>query len=213
MRALFGPYAAGFDEHLVENLKYRGHEAVVDAALAARPASADASAPRFDQVLDLGCGTGLCGRRLQGHARHIEGIDLSPSMLQAARASGAYDTLTLGEVVESLHASPRRLDLVLAADVFIYIGSLDELFSALSAQLQAGALVAFSVETMSPEELTADVNGTGWCLRRSLRYAHSQAYLEGLCAANGWKWLAWQALVLREEERQAIEGAAVVMQA
>jgi SAM-dependent methyltransferase len=39
-------------------------------------------------VLECGCGTGLLLERIRGFARHATGIDLSPGMLEKARARG-----------------------------------------------------------------------------------------------------------------------------
>jgi predicted TPR repeat methyltransferase len=205
VRALFDPYAEGFDEHLVQTLRYRGHEAVVDAARAHRPGTVAA----FAHVLDLGCGTGLCGRRIRPHAARVEGIDLSPTMVAAARASGAYDEVHAGELVEVLSRTRREADLVLAADVFIYVGALEALFAVLAPQLRPGALLSFTVETPTADETAR--HATGWCLRPSLRYAHSADYLRALCARQGWEWLDWQPLVLREEQRQPVHGAVAVL--
>ena len=44
-------------------------------------------------VLDIGCGTGLCGPLLRPLARLLVGIDLSPKMVDKARERGVYDGL------------------------------------------------------------------------------------------------------------------------
>lgn len=43
---------------------------------------------RARDVLEVGCGTGLLLRRIAGFARSARGVDLSPGMLQRARARG-----------------------------------------------------------------------------------------------------------------------------
>lgn len=208
VRALFDPYADGFEAHLVGALQYRGHEAVVDAALGAARAGGVAG---FESVVDLGCGTGLCGRLLRPHAKRIEGIDLSPTMVATARASGAYEVVRQADAVEALRTGTQAFDLVVAADVLIYIGALEALFSALAARVMPGAWLSLSVETMGAEEQAR--HPEGWCLRASLRYAHTQAYLRELCRAQGWHWLAWQPFALRQEQGQRIEGAVALVRA
>jgi predicted TPR repeat methyltransferase len=212
VRALFDPYAEGFEAHLVDTLQYRGHSAVVNAALDAAAARRErhTTAHLFQHVLDLGCGTGLCGRLLRQHAGHIEGIDLSPTMVDAARASGAYDSVLQGDIVSLLQQAPRQADLVLAADVFIYIGALEPVFDALRSAVAPGAILAFSVETFTPDEHQA--HPAGWCLRPSLRYAHAENYLAALCQQQGWHWLGSQPFALRLEQGQPLAGAVVVMQ-
>src|ERR1700761_6082789 len=53
-------------------------------------------------VADLGCGTGRTGSWLARRGvGEIDGVDLSPGMLQAARARGVYRSLGEAEVAES----------------------------------------------------------------------------------------------------------------
>ena len=82
VQGLFDDYADSFDRHLVDVLGYRGHEQLV-APLAGLQAGG------FDAALDLGCGTGLCGPLLRPLVRRLEGLDLSPAMLERAAARGA----------------------------------------------------------------------------------------------------------------------------
>jgi predicted TPR repeat methyltransferase len=96
-------------------------------------------------VLDLGCGTGQCGVSLAHPKRHLVGVDLSEKMLAQARALGIYDEVHVAEVHEWLRGSAvERFDLVIAADVFIYIGALDDLFHEAARILRPGGWFAFS---------------------------------------------------------------------
>ena len=117
----FDEYASSFDEHLVGSLGYRAPEALVAqvAALAQR---------RFRSALDLGCGTGLCGPLLRPMCDRLAGVDLSPGMLAQAAARDVYDVLVRAEIVTHLRATDARHDLLVAADVFIYIGALGPVF-------------------------------------------------------------------------------------
>ncbi|MES2887877.1 MAG: tetratricopeptide repeat protein, partial [Pseudomonadota bacterium] len=82
VEALFDEYADDFQTHLVEQLNYQAHSTLL--------APLRASGQRFERVLDLGCGTGLCGRLIQAQAGTVEGVDLSAAMVAQARTSGAY---------------------------------------------------------------------------------------------------------------------------
>ncbi|MES2887677.1 MAG: tetratricopeptide repeat protein, partial [Pseudomonadota bacterium] len=82
VEALFDEYADEFQTHLVERLNYQAHTTLL--------APLRASGTRFERVLDLGCGTGLCGRLIQAQAATVEGVDLSAAMVAQARTSGAY---------------------------------------------------------------------------------------------------------------------------
>ncbi|MFI4947886.1 MAG: tetratricopeptide repeat protein [Alphaproteobacteria bacterium] len=166
---LFDAYAERFDKHLVEGLRYRTPQLLCDAVHEIAPAG-------FGDVVDLGCGTGLCGPLLRPRARTLVGVDLSSGMIQKARARGIYDWLEVGELTAYLAGRPASFDLVLAADVFIYLGELAPVFAAAFAALRPGGILAFSVEAHE---------GDGFVLRRTRRYAHSRSYLRGLAAAHG----------------------------
>ena len=83
---------------------------------------------------DLGCGTGLCGLLLRPAGRDAGGVDLSPAMIEKARARGVYDRLEAGDLVEAMKKAPRSFDLLVAADVFIYVGDLAPTFEAAARQ-------------------------------------------------------------------------------
>jgi SAM-dependent methyltransferase len=54
------------------------------------------------EVLDLACGTGRVGAYLRDRgARAIDGVDLTPGMLEHARAKNIYRRLELGDVTET----------------------------------------------------------------------------------------------------------------
>lgn len=169
VETLFDQYSADFEAHLVGQLQYCGHEALVQPLLA--------TGARWRSVLDLGCGTGLCGTLLAGHADAIDGVDLSAAMLAQARALGVYRELHHADLAAFLDGASRRADLVLAADVFIYVGALDAVFRGVRRLLEPGGRFAFTVE----EAPGAD----DFHLRASLRYAHSEGYVRRLAAAHG----------------------------
>lgn len=189
VEALFDSYASGFEQHLVRALRYDAPQGLVH-----RIAAQDR---RFHHALDLGCGTGLCGRLLRPLADRLTGVDLSLNMLDAAARAGVYDSLQQADALEFLAASPETFDCVLAADVFIYVGALEEVFRRLALRMPAGGTFAFTVEESEGEELV---------LRDSLRYAHSEAGLRGLAQRHGFRVAAMERRAVREEQRRPIPG-------
>jgi predicted TPR repeat methyltransferase len=168
---LFDGYADRFDEHLVNTLRYVGPQLLRD-AVAAVTGQSDLS------VIDLGCGTGLCGALFRRLASRLVGVDLAPRMIEKSRQRGVYDELVRADIVDALRQRPGSADLVLAADVFIYVGELTAVFDAVRDALRPGGLFAFTVESI-------DDAGGDFVLRPTRRYAHSSAYLRRLALAAG----------------------------
>ncbi len=167
----FDAFADRFEEQLVGQLEYRP-QSIVDALRGCLddPASEELA------VLDAGCGTGLCGPLLRPFARRLVGVDLSAGMLEHAAASEVYDELRVAELVSALAEEPASYDVIVAADVLIYFGSLEAMFEAAASALRPGGLLAVSAERH---------DGEGWTLSPNGRYAHSEGYLRATSAAAG----------------------------
>jgi predicted TPR repeat methyltransferase len=159
---------------------------------------------RFTRALDLGCGTGLCGAWMKACAEHLTGVDLSQGMLEKARGLGLYDDLLQGDVAEHVASLATAPDLVVAADVFIYVGELREVFEGLARAMPPGGVFAFSLER-------AGDAGPGVVLQPSLRYAHSARYLRELAAATGWRIERLAEAPIREDQRESIPGLYAVL--
>jgi predicted TPR repeat methyltransferase len=162
---LFDQYADDFEQHLVGQLGYCGHRVLIEQL-------PDACPSRFLSVLDLGCGTGLCAPLLRPKALHLSGIDLSTAMIEKSRGTGLYDDLFASDVHDYLSQANTHFDLVVAADVFIYVGELDKVFASLGKTMVNGGWLAFTVEP--------SVDGSNVQLLPSLRYGHSDAYIQAL---------------------------------
>jgi predicted TPR repeat methyltransferase len=189
VEALFDSYAGGFEQHLLQALRYDAPQVLVQRIAA--------PGRRFRHALDLGCGTGLCGRLLRPVVDRLTGIDVSLNMLDGAARAGVYDRLEQADVQEFLAASQESFDCVLAADVFIYVGALEEVFRLLAQRMPAGGVFAFTVEESEGGELV---------LRDSLRYAHSEAGLRALAQRHGFRVAALERRAVREEQRRPIPG-------
>ena len=169
VRGFFDSYADRFESHLVEDVAY-----VAPATLRALYDRVAESAP-LGTVLDLGCGTGLTAQAFQGLAQRLVGVDLSPRMLQLASATGLYAQLHEADAATAL-ARSSQLSAVLATDLFIYVGDLEDIFASASRALAPGGWLLFSVEAE---------DGEGYTLRPTGRYAQSPAYIRALIARHG----------------------------
>ncbi|WP_292248687.1 methyltransferase domain-containing protein, partial [Mesorhizobium sp.] len=199
VETLFDQYAATFEESLVGKLGYRMPDFLDQAIRSVRPG-------RFSLAVDLGCGTGLMGERLRPIADRLEGCDISAAMLKQARAKGIYDRLVKADLQDFAFAGPKA-DLVVAADVFIYVGALEGIVSTVAGMLSEDGLFAFSVETLADGELAG---GNGFALRPSRRYAHSQGYVRDVLAASGFSILSLDSTIVRHDRHEPIDGLAVV---
>ncbi|NBJ12608.1 class I SAM-dependent DNA methyltransferase [Microvirga arsenatis] len=202
VRALFDDYAPKFDRHLTKSLRYRGPELIADALR--RACSRQIRDYRFGLTLDLGCGTGLMAQALDGLCAAIEGVDLSPRMLEKAQKTKLYDALHEGELVSFLSGrGTAEADLVVAADVFVYMASLDAAFREAHRVLGREGLFAFTVQAHE---------GEGFILGEDARYAHGEAYLRALADAAGFTTVILERVSTREDRGVPVPGILCVMQ-
>jgi predicted TPR repeat methyltransferase len=202
VRALFDDYAPKFDRHLTKSLAYRGPELIADALR--RACSKRIRDYRFGLTLDLGCGTGLMAQELAGHCTAIEGVDLSPRMLEKAKTTKLYDALHEGELVAFLDTrASAEADLVVAADVFVYMAALDAVFREAHRVLKREGLFAFTVQAHE---------GEGFVLGEDARYAHSESYLRRLAEEVGFTAVMFERVSTREDRGVPVPGILVVLQ-
>lgn len=169
-RTVFDNFAAHFDQRLVDDLGYR-----IPRILCERVK--ELCGPRKLRVLDLGCGTGLCGTQIKDACALLAGVDVSPAMLAKAATHNLYDSLIEMDIAEYLLGAPvAAFDVVLAADVFVYIGDLAEVFAQVSRVLAAGGVFAFSIERAA--------DGRDFVLQPNGRYAQSAGYIRRIAAGS-----------------------------
>jgi predicted TPR repeat methyltransferase len=193
VKDLFDSYADRFDKALVEALDYRTPQ-LLAALLPQEPAMASRD------VLDLGCGTGLCGPLLRPIARRLVGVDLSDNMLARARERGLYDRLECAEITAWLGSCGEDFDVVVAADVFVYFGDLAPVFAALRRIVRGDGRFVFSVEATDASEPE---------LAPTRRYRHSRSYLRRLAEVHGFAVETMQPGVLRRNEGAGVDGTLV----
>ncbi|WP_457574424.1 tetratricopeptide repeat protein [Desulfolithobacter sp.] len=199
---VFDRYAGHFDAHIQEVLGYtvpRDLRTLFDDL-------APAGLP-LDRGVDLGCGTGLAGQVFRDLVDDLTGVDLSSGMLDRARAKAVYDRLHQGDIVTFLGNTDQRFDLLLAADVFIYLGDLQPVFAVMATTTVAGGWLLFSVE-----DHAAGAKQNGYVLRESGRYAHDDTYLRTLASRHGFTVQATRAQGIRREKGGWIDGRLYVMQ-
>jgi predicted TPR repeat methyltransferase len=188
----FDAYAERFDRHLTEQLQYAVPTVLQEMV------SAALNGQRVEMTIDLGCGTGLAGEAFRPLTGQLHGIDISAGMLAKATAKNIYDRLEREDLAQWLATCDQTYDLIVAADVFVYVGRLDGVFAALGACAAPGAFFAFSIEHCD--------GGQEYLLRPSGRYAHSPAYIERLAEHHGWSVVDRRHQGTRREQGKWIEG-------
>lgn len=181
---VFDGHAERFEAHLAA-LNYRGPQMI--AGLIEGVWQRDGSRA----VLDLGCGTGLNAPLFKPYAKRLDGVDLAPRMLQQAARRGGYDHLYKAEAHAFLRRPPCRYDAVLATDVFIYIGQLDEILSLSEQYLNPNGELLFTIELATGTQPVE--------LRPSGRFRQTDAYIRTLAERTGFAVAATHDEALRIE--------------
>jgi predicted TPR repeat methyltransferase len=198
VREVFDRFAESFDEQLLKNLDYRAPQVLVDALIGVLGVAEGAL-----DVLDAGCGTGLCGPLIRPHARRLDGVDLSGGMLEKARLRGGYDDLVAAELTAYLQDHSETWDVVLSADTLVYFGDLVEVLAATHTALRAGGRVAFTLEAMDADEDRSELSSSG-------RYRHARRYVERVLDAAGFVEVSIVASALRKEVGKPVAGWVVL---
>lgn len=222
VRATFDDFAESFDRNL-EELGYRAPQLLFEtvSGIAAPPGH------KLD-VLDIGCGTGLCGALLRPLSHRLVGVDLSPNMLSKAAARAVYDQLNCAELTQWLASCGQRFELAIAADVLCYFGDLFDAFDQVRTVLVPGGTFACSLEVLpDPSALqptaSASPNPTGpvssapppassapFVLQPHGRYQHSRHYVESMLNAVGLQVVSLSTATLRYERQEPVIGLLVV---
>jgi predicted TPR repeat methyltransferase len=200
VRALFDQYAPKFESALVGDLGYRGPALLFKAVLAARAAIRKPAF--FRRAIDLGCGTGLAAAAFARNVDHFIGIDLSPRMIEKARATSLYADLEADDLLQGLRRKPDAgAELILAADAMVYVADLAPVLMEAQRVLVAGGIFAFTTETHG---------GEGVILGEGLRYAHSADQVRASVEAAGLNLSLLEDRSARNEVNTPVPGLVVV---
>jgi predicted TPR repeat methyltransferase len=168
----FDSFAASFDSKLAK-LLYRA-----PALVAEMLKRSDVAPSKSLDVLDAGCGTGLCGPLIAPYARRLVGVDLSERMLDQARERSIYDELVKGELTAYLASCTETFDVIVSADTLVYFGPLEPVVDASEDALRPGGRLIFTVE-----ELVGVGHDEGYSIGISGRYRHARGYVQGVLEA------------------------------
>lgn len=193
---LFDGYASRFEQALVEQLDYKTPD------LISQLFYKEKGDELVGSVLDLGCGTGLVGEKIRENCQRLEGIDLSQKMVELAARKQVYDKVTKADIVEYLASKELDFDCFIAADVFVYLGDLAEVFCQIKSKNKRRGMLFFSTEHNEKE---------GFFLETSGRFSHSKSYVESLCVEFGYTISSFSKTKLRKEKETFLEGGLYIL--
>ena len=142
LRATYDDWAATYDD----DVRDWGYVTPGRIPMALRRAGANTE----KLVLDVGCGTGLCGMALRAAGfGHIDGTDLSPAMLAEAEKKGVYRALWPADGTSLGHVERGDYPILVACGVIGLGEAPPELLGRLVAALSPGGLLAVSLDAPS----------------------------------------------------------------
>jgi predicted TPR repeat methyltransferase len=196
IRKIYKNFAASYESRMLEDLKYAGPERMLDAV---RRAMGDRDGL---SILDLGCGSGLVGASVKKSAADLTGVDMSPEMIELARARNIYDRLDVAEITEWLERGQTLFDLIISCDCLIYFGDLGPITRAAAKRLKPGGFLAMSMERGGryPYHLT----DTG-------RYTHHPDHIRDVATNSGLKVAQLDENFLRMEYDEKVMGLYAVL--
>lgn len=194
---LFDNYAGYFEQHVLDALQYNVPQSMRHAlnhVLHAPLASLT--------IYDLGCGTGLAGAAFHDLAIQLVGVDLSEKMLNKAKQKNIYHLLLKQDFVAALSEHHQTIDLIIAADAFVYSGDLLPILTATFHALKPQGLLIFTTEISQQGDYELLTTG---------RYAHHLVYLQRIAKESGFIWIDHQIITARLQDGQPLYAYLVVM--
>ena len=192
VQTVFDTYADNFDDHLTSKLQYKTPELIAEMVK-----KLYGTAGKY-KILDLGCGTGLACHHLQGLSEYMVGVDLSPKMIKKAEERKIYDQLVVSGIDEYFDKYDYDPNIVISADVFVYIGDISNIFSAVSKSMQSNGIFIFSIESTDTDD--------SFMLKESGRFGHNDKYIQTLADKNNFRIVEALNTVLRTEAGKPING-------
>lgn len=154
------------------------------------------------RILDLGCGTGMSGMPFKHLAQELIGIDLAKNMLQKANQKNIYTDLHHISIEQAI-TEYSAIDIIIAAESFVYFGDLTNIFTNCYHALKPGGIFAYTLEHTKKYPYT---------LQRSARFAHAKKYITKVAQHNNFTILHINKIILRKQHDNTVYGNIFVLQ-
>lgn len=200
IKETFNAFAPDFDKTLAD-LEYKAPQLIQNAL----KQHLKTSLFNKHHILDLGCGTGLCGEKIKKFAafKGLVGVDLSDKMLEIAEKKKIYAQLECDDICHYMENSTYLFNVVVASDVLTYFGDLTKVFVRVSRSLLPNGLFVF---TFSENEF----NKEDYFLSPSGRFVHSLIYVEKVLKSAGLRLISTERQILRNEAERPVYGYVTV---
>ena len=136
-------------------------------------------------ILDAGCGTGLVGKLVKAQATRLDGVDISPAMLERARQLGVYDDLQMGDLIRFMSKRPGHYDAVTSAATLVHFGDLRPAFEAAKVALRKLGHFIFTVFPNDADTRIFDAPKNHGLVQGGC-YVHGEQYLRSLASETGY---------------------------
>lgn len=193
VQTVFDNYSESYEQSLVNELGYSVPTQLRETFDLTFPKT-----HKIENCLDLGCGSGLAAMEFSDICHSFLGVDLSKKMLQLASNKDIYKSLFATDIESFLNQNDELFDLILAADVFTYVGELRAIFERLTHCATDSTVFSFSTELLK--------NSASFDLQKSGRFAYSREYITQTAQNTGWQIVNTKATGLRKERGQWIDG-------
>ncbi|ABD45407.1 methyltransferase domain protein [Ehrlichia chaffeensis str. Heartland] len=134
-----------FVEHWLIAKQYKAHEYVKSLII-----NFFGNKSSYLNILDLGCGTGICGQflKMKSIGNHITGIDISNKMINIARGcfvngKQAYNELINISIFDFLkkNQNKKKYNVIILTEVLQYTGSLNPILKLLKTMLETDGII------------------------------------------------------------------------
>jgi predicted TPR repeat methyltransferase len=132
----------------------------------------------------------------------MTGVDLSPEMIELARARNIYDRLEVAEITRWLGGNQDHFDLIVACDCLIYFGDLRQVVIPAAKRLAPGGVLAFTLER--GDQYPFRLTDTG-------RYTHHAQHVREAAAEAGLDVARLEEAYLRMEYGEEVTGLFAIL--
>ena len=160
----------------------------------------DASKKMLDKAatctLLSGCGLDQEGKQQPS----MDGVTVDKPLYESLLQMDLED-MTISNTLQPLQTTTKAFDLIVAADVFVYFGSLDNIIKTFSNISSPSAHLIFSCELATEEEAPL-----GWRLLPNGRFAHTKTHAVEIASKYDYELIHYEEITPRTEKGEPVRG-------